>query len=517
MVSAISAAPSVTLSDVIDSHAFHRGDAVAVVDDATSTSWAQLAQWVSEMADGLAARGVRRGDTVAVAAELSVDYVALYYATARIGAILVPLNWRLSDASVRSMLERTSPALVIVGVERLTSVVGESAGEVLTDTPDATWGERLRAPSATSVSPPSTIVDGDHPHLIIFTSGTTGTPKAAVLSQRSTMVDSYAGALASRLGPTDRLLTYQAPYHGGTWALIRQYLLVGPSVVLTRSFDATRVLGLIEQRRCTSFFAVPLVLKQLVESPDFGEFDLSSLRNVVFASYDPHSQVMPIVEQLRLRGNPALTVEHIYGQTENSSLITTSRPHQGEGGVSSVGRPVPGVRVSLRDGKGHEVGPGEIGEICVRSPSLMQGYLNDPQATADVFRGGWLHTGDLGQLDAGGELSIVGRLKEMIRTAGVNVYPREVAEVLGKHPAVRDCAVFGVPDDRYDERVVAAVVSSESGLTPERLTAWVRERMAGYQTPRQVIFLDALPKTAAGKTATVELVAMALRDMEGAS
>jgi acyl-CoA synthetase (AMP-forming)/AMP-acid ligase II len=141
----------------------------------------------------------------------------------------------------------------------------------------------------------------------------------------------------------------------------------------------------------------------------------------------------------------------------------------------------------------------------------MDGYLDDPEATAAAFRGGWLHTGDLGRLDEDGMLHIVGRLKEMIRTGGVNVYPREVAARLGEHPAIRDCAVFGVPDPRYDERVVAAVVSDDPGLTPDEVVRWVRERMAGYQTPRQVILLDALPKTAAGKTAMADLIDRARR------
>lgn len=514
LIAAPGATRSPTMDDVIDSHALHRGDAVAVLDGSDSITWAGLAELVADMAQGLAWLGVHRGGTVAVAAEMSIDFIALYYATARIGAVLVPLNWRLPSASVQTLVKRTNPTLIVNGVETLSPALGEAAECVLIDAPGARWGEQLCVAEARSVSLDP--ADADDAHLIIFTSGTTGTPKAAVLSQRATLIDSYAGALASRLGPDDRMLIYQAPYHGGTWALIRQYILVGASLVLNRSFDASNVLKTLERQRCTSFFAVPLVLKQLIESDHFARSDLSSLRNIVFASYDPNSQVLPIVEQFRLRGNPDLTIEHIYGQTENSSLITTSRPHRDSADVRCVGTPVPGVLVSLRGPDGAAVTAGETGEICVRSQSLMLGYLDDAEATRDVFRGGWLHTGDLGQLDANGQLVIVGRLKEMIRTGGVNVYPREVAAILETHPAVRDCAIFGVPDLTYDERVVAAVVPAEPGVTPEDVTAWIRERMAGYQTPRQVIILDGLPKTAAGKTATAELVALALRETEDA-
>ncbi|MTD54324.1 class I adenylate-forming enzyme family protein [Amycolatopsis pithecellobii] len=493
------------LCDVVESHGRYRGERIALIDDAGSITWAQLAGRIAAMANGLAERGIGRGDVVAVADGIGIDYVALYFATARLGAVLVPLNWRLNQASILSFIDRTTPKLVLAGARQL-ELVGGAAKHVIADTRDATWGEQLLSERT---GMPASGAEFDDPHLIIFTSGTTGVPKAAVLSQRGTMVDSYAGALASGLRPDDRFFVYQAPYHGGTWALMRQYILVGASIVLTRSFEATRALEIIERHRCTSFFAVPLVLQGLVEAPNFEESDLSSLRNIVFASYDPNSVVRPVVEQIRRRGAAGLTIEHIYGQTENSSLITTARPEVCEQDIGSVGTPVPGVVVSIVDIDGRELPPGEVGEICVRSHSVMDGYLDNPEATAEAFRGGRLHTGDLGRLDERGMLHIVGRLKEMIRTGGVNVYPREIARKLGEHPAIRDCAVFGVPDPRYDERVVAAVVSSDPHLTPEEVIAWVRQRMAGYQTPRQVLILDELPKTAAGKTAMADLVHVA--------
>lgn len=500
-----SPAQGLGLCDVVESHSRYRSDAIALIDDAGSVTWSQLRERIARMVHGLTERGVERGDVVTVADGICIDYVVLYYATARLGAVLVPLNWRLNRASVLSFIDRTNPKLILAGSEQR-DLVDPGADHVIADDVDATWAEQL---CSTHAATAPSHANSDDPHLIIFTSGTTGVPKAAVLSQRGTMFDAYGGALASGLRPDDRLFVYQAPYHGGTWALIRQYMLVGGSVVLTRSFNAARALETIRQHRCTSFFAVPLVLQGLVEAENFEEADLSSLRHVVFASYDPNSGVLPVIEQIRRRGTPRMTIEHIYGQTENSSLITTARPEVCEEDISSVGTPVPGVLVSIRDADGAELLPGEVGEICVRSSSMMIGYLDNPEATAEAFRGGWLHTGDLGQVGERGMLHIVGRLKEMIRTGGVNVYPREVAQKLGEHPSIRDCAVFGVPDARYDERVAAAVVTSDPHLTPKDVIAWTRERLASYQAPRQVIILDALPKTAAGKTATAELVAQA--------
>lgn len=496
------------LWEVVEVHARHRGDCTALIDDERSVTWSEFVDHVSRMAGGLASRGVRHGDVVAVADALGVDYVALYYATARLGAVLVPLNTSLHPSSIQSFVARTAPSLIMVGREH-GALVDDVRDIVLLGLGNTTWGRELTSGTGTAPTWGARLHD---PHLIIFTSGTTGVPKAAVLSQRATMVDSFAGALATGVRPDDRLFVYQAPYHGGTWSMMRQYMLLGGSILMTRSFDATSALRLIQQYRCTSFFAVPLMLQALVEADGFGVADLSSLRTVVFASYDPNASVLPVVERIRGRGAASMTIEHIYGQTENSAFIATARPEVCEEHLASVGTPVPGVVVSVRDVGGTEAPSGEVGEICVRSHSVMDGYLDDPEATAEAFRDGWLHTGDLGRLDEHGMLHIVGRLKEMIRTGGVNVYPREVAARLSEHPGIRDCAVFGVPDPRYDERVVAAVVPDDPALTAQDVVAWVRNRMAGYQTPRQVILLDQLPKTAAGKTAMAELVERARRE-----
>jgi fatty-acyl-CoA synthase len=492
---------------VVESHARYRGDRIALIDDDRSVTWREFVDHVGRMVGGLAARGVGRGCVVAAADAMSVDYVTLYYATARLGAVLVPLNTSVHPSSIRSLLERTDPGIVLVG---------EAHRDLVDHDERVVSGEWGRALTCADVPAPDPDTDPDDPHLIIFTSGTTGVPKAAVLSQRATMVDSFAGALATGVRPDDRLFVYQAPYHGGTWSMMRQYMLLGGSLLLTRSFDADRALELVERHRCTSFFAVPLMLQALVESARFAEADLSSLRTLVFASYDPNASVLPVIERIRERGAGEMAVEHIYGQTENSAFIASARPEICDAHLASVGTPVPGVVLSIQDPSGDEVPAGGVGEICVRSHSVMDGYLDDPEATAEAFRGGWLHTGDLGRLDEHGMLHIVGRLKEMIRTGGVNVYPREIAAWIGQHPAVRDCAVFGVPDLRYDERVVAAVVSDDPDLTPAQVIGWARRRLAGYQTPRQVLLLDALPKTAAGKTAVRELVALAAGEDGGA-
>lgn len=498
------------LADAIESHARFRPTMPALFDDQGAVTWAEFHERVLGMATGLHHKGVSRGDVVAAADTMSIDYVTLYYATARIGAVLVPLNTNLPHGTVQTFISRTDPKVIVAGASFHDLVADpdrRNSRDVVASSTMQSWGDRITVLPETSLP---NVTKPDDPHLIIFTSGTTGIPKAAVLSHRGTSFDSMAGALAAGLRPHDRLFCYQAPYHTGTWAMVRQYMLLGASIVMTRAFDAERAVELLERHSCTSMFAVPLMLQSLVRCKAFSQADLSAFRHLVFASFDPSAVVAPVAQSLRDRGAHNLTLEHIYGMTENSAFIATARSEVCEDDLSSVGTPAPGVNVSIRVDE-EEVPPGTIGEICVRSQGLMLGYLNDPAATEDALRGGWLHTGDLGRINESGMLHIVGRLKEMIRTGGVNVYPREVAALLGEHPDVVDCAVFGVPDTDYDERVVAAVVTRNPELTQQDVTTWLRERLAGYQTPRQILFVPELPKTGVGKTAMADLVAMARR------
>jgi acyl-CoA synthetase (AMP-forming)/AMP-acid ligase II len=505
------------LATIVASHALSRPDAVAVVDDSGQRTWAELEARVAGFAVGLSHRGVVKGDVVAVADSWSSDLIALYFATARVGAVLLPLNTKVPERTALSFLARTRPTLVLAAAphgELTGRYCDQADAQRVTGSTDASWGDQLATvDSEDSVDSGASDAHGDldDPHLIIFTSGTTGVPKAAVLSQGGCLADAYAAALVGRLRAEDRLYTYQPPHHAGTWSMIRHYLLVGGSVVLAQAFDAEAAVRALDRHRCTGMFAVPLVLQRLVEAESFPTADFSAFRRLVYASFDPSAVIHPVTELLRKRGATELRLEHIYGMTENSGYIAAAQHEACVVDPTSVGTPVPGVVISIQDPLGNDVPRGDTGEICVRSDSVMLGYLDNPEATDETFRGGWLRSGDLGQIDDSGGLHIVGRLKEMIRTAGVNVFPREIAEVLGAHPAVRDCCVFGVPDPTYDERVVAAVVADDASIAEADLIAWMRARLAGYQVPRQILFMTELPKTETGKTAVATLAREAQR------
>jgi acyl-CoA synthetase (AMP-forming)/AMP-acid ligase II len=498
-----------TLADIVAGWASWSPDQVALIDSGGARTWGWLQARIDAFAGGLAAHGVRRGAAVAVAEVPVADMVALYLATARAGAVLVPLNLRWREAELLRVRDVVTPVLALAAAEHQ-AVVGAAvpAGTTtLVSGPDAPWGDQLASAGGALPEPAGGY---DDPHLLLFTSGTTGRPKAAVLGQRRSIGDAAAAALASGVRAGDRLLGYQPLFHTGGWDFLKQYLLVGGSAVLMSSFDPDGALELIERFQCTSLFAVPLVLLRMMESPRFAHADLSSLRRLMFASYDPSDLIQTAAAAFRSRGARELMLEHVYGQTEAGSFITTLRWEDARPeALESVGTPVPGVTVGLLDPQLRPVAPGEIGEVCVKGETVMLGYLGDPAATADAFRGGWLHTGDLGRRDANGQLRLSGRLKQMVRTAGENVYPKEVEQVLAGHPQVTDCAVFGIPDARWDERVVAVVVVGDSGggageeAAPreEELIAYLKARLAGYKVPRKIQVVPAIPKTPAGKTA----------------
>ncbi|MEW2545323.1 AMP-binding protein [Streptomyces sp. NPDC047002] len=507
------APPPPTLADLVAAQARWRPSRTALVDDAGEHSYGALHRRVRELAGGLRALGVLPGDPVAVADDPCADMVALYLATALTGAVFVPLNTRLTEGELAVPLGMARPVLAAAAADRA-AVLSRALGRCGTDTvllaggQESSWADRIAAAGADGSAGVTGETGGagaagpESPHLLLFTSGTTGAPKAAVLSQRRSIGDAFGAALASGVRPDDRLLAYQPLYHTGGWDFLKQYLLAGGSAVLMRKFDPDTALDLIERHRCTSLFAVPLVLARLLESPRLARTDLSSFRRLMYASYEPSRLIPRAVAAFEERGARGVRIEHVYGQTEAGSFITTLRPEDARpDNLDAVGTPVPGVTVALLDAEQRQVPEGATGEVCVRGETVMLGYLDNPEATAAAFDGGWLHTGDLGRRGADGQLRIVGRLKDMVRTAGENVFPKEVEGALVEHPEVLDCAVFGTPDDEWDERVAAVVVRTPgSALTAESLVAHLRPRLAGFKLPRTVRFVAAIPKTPAGKT-----------------
>ena len=428
----------------------------------------------------LSGAGVRPGDRVVVSADASLDHVVAYVGVLRLGAVAVPLNGAYREPEIHHVVGDAGVAAAVTDdAERGRWIAAAAPGAVVTP-PDlsglpATAGPAEGLDAAT----------GDDPALLVYTSGTTGTPKGAVLRHANLLASAEAVALAWRWTPEDRLVLALPLFHmHGLGVGLNGTLTAGASAVLLPRFDPAGVLAAIRAGG-TMFFGVPTMWHRLVAAD--GTEALTRLRLGVSGSAplapDLHAAIAARA------GQPPL---ERYGMTETVMLV--SNPYEGERRAGSVGFPLPGVDLRLA----------ADGEIEVHGPNVFSGYWRRPEATAESFRRDWFRTGDLGAVDPDGYVRIVGRAKELIISGGYNVYPREVEEVLLAHPAVVDAAVVGAPDPEWGERVCAFVVTRED-VTDAALDAWSAERLAPYKRPRRWERATEVPRNALGKIVRHEL------------
>jgi acyl-CoA synthetase (AMP-forming)/AMP-acid ligase II len=323
-------------------------------------------------------------------------------------------------------------------------------------------------------------------------------------TQRAHYLDGLIGALGYGIRHSDRYVVHAPSFHGASWDHAKLFLISDGSLVILPRFEPVALMEAYARDRATVLFGVPAVLRALLTHPRFAEFDLSSIRAVMSGGALGAEGVQR--EFAEAIGRP-LDYHGMYGLTEGGPFVSNLPPERAFEKPGSIGRPLPGVELCLVDpASGAPVPDGEVGEIVVRAPSLMAGYWGDAAATAAALRDGWLHTGDLAVRDADGDHRIVDRLKDMIRSGGENVYAAEVERVLLTHPGVAEVAVVGLPDARWDERVVAVVAARPgTALDPEELRAHCRAALAAYKVPKQVELVDDFPRTGLGKIAKHEL------------
>ena len=502
-------------------------------------TYAELARRVDRLARGLLGIGFGKGDRIGVWSTNNLEWLLLQLATARIGAVLVNINpgYRppeLSYALKRSEVQglfliprfRTSDYVAMLA-ELLPELGHCAPGELhsgeypalrraaLYDPRDAeatdsplpglqVWQDVLAAGEGIEPDRLDTMgatLDRDDPINIQYTSGTTGFPKAVVLTHHNLINNAYFAARAMHLTGRDRLAVPVPFYHCFGMVLANlTCLAVGACIVLpSEHFDPLATLRAVAAERCTAIHGVPTMFIACLEHPERSRFDLSSLRTGIMAGAPcPPPLMRRVMEDMGCR-----EILIGYGQTEASPLThLTERDDSLELRTETVGRNLPHQEVKVIDtASGQTLAIGEVGEVCFRGYHLMRGYYGDPKATgAAVDPQGWLHSGDLGSMDARGYLRITGRLKEMIIRGGENIYPREIEEVLFGHPDVALAAVFGVPDDYYGEAVVAWVqVHPGASVTEERLREHCRERIAHFKVPRSIRFVDSFPITVTGK------------------
>jgi acyl-CoA synthetase (AMP-forming)/AMP-acid ligase II len=456
-----------------------------------SRSFAEVNGSSSSLAGGLVARlNIEPGDRVAVLDKNSDDYLELIFALDKAGAVMVPVNWRLTSREVAQVVNDADPKVLVVG-EELRGAASDVTCPVLG------FGELPREGEDPCRDQEDAVT------WQLYTSGTTGIPKGAMLTNRNLLgLIGPLGFEIPELVEGSRSLVAMPLYHigGCGWALAA--ITYGATAVVIREVVPPALLEVMVEQRVETGFLVPAVMLFMSQIPGVEKADLSALKNVVYGA-SPISQdlLRRSIEVFRCR------FTQVYGLTETTGAITALRheDHVGER-LLSCGRASFGNEMKAVDPLGEEVPTGEIGEIVYRGAGLMAGYWRKPQETADAIRDGWFHTGDAGTVDQDGFIYIRDRIKDMIVSGGENIYPAELESVLAGHPAVADVAVIGVPDDRWGETVKAIVVLRPgASLGDEELIEWSRERLAGYKRPRSVDFIDSIPRNPSGKILKREL------------
>ncbi|MFI7689384.1 acyl-CoA synthetase [Nonomuraea sp. NPDC049655] len=493
-----------TIGDLLRRSAARFPAKTAVIYGNVRQSYADLDLEVNRTANALAARGVAKGDRFALFSHNNHAFVVAYFALARLGAISVPINFMLGPREVAYILEH-SGATGMLAEEALLPVAEAAAGPAVRvrGVIGAAEGWESFATWRGDDAEPQVEIAADDPIQLMYTSGTESRPKGATLSSGSLLAQ-YVSCVVDGEMSSDDVEVHALPlYHcAQLHCFLTPGIYLGATNLILPGADPASILATIEGERATKLFCPPTVWIALLRHPDFDRRDLSSLRKGYYGA-----SIMPVEVLKEISARlPDVRLFNFYGQTEMAPLATILRPEEQLTRLGSAGRPALNVETRIVDDEDRPVAPGVVGEIVHRSPHAMLGYWNDPDKTAEAFRGGWFHSGDLGVMDADGYLSVVDRKKDMIKSGGENVASREVEEVIYQHPAVAEAAVFGVPDERWIEAVTAAVVLREgAGLTAAELNAFLRERLASFKTPKNVVFVDALPKNASGKVLKREL------------
>lgn len=489
--------------DLIERNAVQYRDKVAVhVLGGTQVTHGELRRRATAIAAGLAARGVTRGDRIALMAQNGLAYFDVYLGAAYLGAAAVPISTRSTPSEVEYVVGDAEPALAIADAANA-DVLAASCGRV----PVLQWGS-TEYDAMLALDVPTDIdryAAADDVALMVYTSGTTGRPKGVCLTQAALTFNAITIALAQRLTPDDVFLTTTPLYHVATGTRVTTMALDGQTHVVMPEFDAGDCLAAIDEFAVTSTVVVPTQLRRILDSGSLSRSQLSTLRLLV---YGAAPSALPLVR--RAISTLPCGFYQGYGLTEACTNLTGLLPDDHVAATDerlmSCGRPVVGVSVRIGDEEGVPVPPGEVGEILVRTEKVMKGYWRNTAATGEAFLDGWMRTGDLARQDHDGYITIVDRAKDMLISGGVNVYPSEIEAVLHAHPAVAEAAVVGRRDDEWGEVPIAFVMThGQADVDADQLRAWCGDRLARLKVPRTVELVDEFPRTGSGKIRKIDL------------
>lgn len=482
--------------DLAASRARLSPDRPAVWAAGTWHSYADLNRRAAALAARLYEAGVRVGDRVGILASNHIAHIDLFLATAKLGFIYAPLNYRLSEAELRETGSYLEPKLLLFdegNSDSAYAAAGDGALHSLTD-----YGEWL---AGAGVAPRAPELQPDDAQMLLFTGGTSGSAKGALLPYRQTFYNAVNTVMSWGLKSGDCVIQATPCFHAAFNAFTTPLLHAGARVVLQPSFEPGEYLGLLREQRATIMFLVPTMFGMLARHGEFAAADLDSVRWAI-------SGGAPCTEAVRShfaeRGVP---FRQGYGLTEAGVNCFSIEQETADAKPASVGQPMLHAQAVIRSADGNPVEPGATGELTLSGQHLFAGYFRRPEATEEALRDGWLWTGDLARQDEAGDYFIVGRRKDMFISGGENIYPAEIEDALSAHPAVAECAVIGVPDDEWGESGVAAIVLNSAGAAGEpELRDYLRERLARYKVPKRFVFLESLPKSAAGKVLSRELL-----------
>jgi len=470
-------------------------DAPAIRLGGAELSYAELDERSARLAALLRERGLEPGDRVGAMLPNVPEFPVVYYGVLRAGGIVVPMNVLLKRREIAFYLKDSGAKLLFAwhgfGAEAAAGAA-QAGAETLDVEPESFTATLADHEPASEVAETA----DDDTAVILYTSGTTGKPKGAELTHANLLRNADVSArTTSEIQPGDVVLGALPLFHSfGQTVAMNASLKVGACLTLVPRFDPGEALATMQRDRVTHFYGVPTMFGALLHHPEREAYDTSSLRICITGGAS-----MPVEVLRGFEDAFGAKVMEGYGLSETSPVACSNHPDR-ERKAGSIGTPIEGVEMKLVDENDEEVGQGEVGEIAIRGHNIMKGYWQRPDATAEAMRGGWFHSGDMARVDEDGYYFIVDRKKDLIIRGGYNVYPREVEEVLYEHPKIREAAVVGVPHDEWGEEIGAAVVLMEGEeLSPEEVSAYVKDRIAAYKYPRLVWFLGELPKGPTGK------------------
>ena len=492
-----------TLHENLRHHVSVRPEKIAVVYEGRSYTFKEVYEDACRIAASLQERGIGQGDNVGIYLRNCAVYISIYYALSMAGAVAVPLNYMLRSEQLGASLQSTDCKFLFTDLplyEHVRELGPSFAGAVpvgLVDGGPEGSAERVSdwLNLWVSCQEPAVKVSIHDPMMILFSSGTTSAPQGIVLSHLNRVLYFFALGMECGIRYNEVNLCTTPLYHNGAVFFVFNNLYFGSTTAIHRKFDVSSTVSDIERYRVTNAFLVPTQMQQLVQSDERVSFDLTSFRVIATADAPLSSTTKEAV----LECFPGIELNELYGLTETGA-ITNLRPDDQFRKVRCAGKAFINMEFRIVDENARDVPAGDVGEIIARGPTLFEGYYEDEEATRAVLRNGWFHTGDLGKVDEEGYLYIVDRLKDMIISGGVNIYPEGIENVIYGLPEVSDVAVIGVPDDKWGEAVHAVVVRRVGrGLSAERVIERCLEKLPAYQVPRTVEFRNEVPRNPSGK------------------